>query len=158
MTNFNISTADNPTLLTPDSALETSIVEPATAESEALALVIAQAADERKGGDITVLKVATVSYLTDYFVIATGFSQAQVRAIARSIEDAVQEQYQRLPRHVEGQGDGGWVLLDYGEVIAHLFMPREREFYNLEAFWGHAERIPFAPALTLQSSLELLED
>jgi ribosome-associated protein len=113
-------------------------------DSYALALTIAQAADDRKGGDIVLLKVADVSYLTDYFVIVTGFSNAQVRAIARSIEDQVAEEWQRLPRQTPGQAEGGWVLLDYGDVIVHVFMPQEREFYNLEAFWGHAERTSFA--------------
>ena len=106
-----------------------------------LALTIAHAADERKGGNIRVLKVTDVSYLSDYFVIATGFSTAQVRAIARSIEDTVSDTLQRNPLRTEGQMEGGWVLQDYGEVIAHVFMPDEREFYGLEAFWGHAEEI-----------------
>lgn len=107
-----------------------------------LALTMAQAADDRKGGDIVMLHVAEVSYLSDYFVIATGFSSTQVRAIARSIEDAVEEQYQRLPLRMAGQSDGNWILLDYGDVIAHIFLPQQREFYSLEAFWGHAERVP----------------
>ncbi|MBF2035032.1 MAG: ribosome silencing factor [Leptolyngbyaceae cyanobacterium T60_A2020_046] len=112
----------------------------------ALARTIAQAADERKGGDIRVLYVADVSYLADYFVIVTGYSAVQVRAIARTIEDAVAEAWQRLPLRTEGQGEGRWVLQDYGEVIVHIFMPEEREFYSLEAFWGHAETVSFAAA------------
>jgi ribosome-associated protein len=111
-----------------------------------LAQAIAEAADERKGADIVLLNVADVSYLTDYFVIATGFSNTQVKAIARSIADAIEERWHRQPHNAGGKQEGGWVLLDYGDVIAHVFMPEEREFYNLEAFWGHAERIPFVPA------------
>jgi ribosome-associated protein len=117
----------------------------------ALALTIAQAAEERKGAHIRVLKVTEVSYLADYFVIVTGFSAVQVRAIARTIEDAVEEVWQRRPLNVEGQAEGTWVLLDYGEVIAHVFMPDEREFYGLEAFWGHAEVVPFP--LSIESAL-----
>jgi ribosome-associated protein len=112
-------------------------------DSYDLARAIANAADDRKGVDIVLLDVGEVSYLADYFVIATGFSSVQVRAIARSIQDAVEEDLHRLPIHVEGHGDGSWILLDYGNVIAHVFLPQEREFYNLEAFWGHAKRIPF---------------
>jgi len=119
-------------------------IEQAVADSHELALTVAQGADDRKGADIVVLKVAEVSYLTDYFVIATGFSHVQVRAIANSIEQSVQETYNRLPIHREGHKDGSWVVLDYGEVIAHVFLQKEREFYNLEAFWGHAERVAFA--------------
>lgn len=108
-----------------------------------LALTIARAADERKGSDIRILRVTEVSYLADYFVIITGFSTAQVRAISRNIEDAASDIWQRHPLHIEGQMEGGWVLQDYGEVIAHVFLPDEREFYGLEAFWGHAEEVPF---------------
>jgi ribosome-associated protein len=115
------------------------------ADSRDLAIAIARAADDRKGADIVLLKVSDVSYLADYFVVVTGFSNVQVRAIARSIEEAVDTQCQRSPLRIEGQADGSWVLLDYGDVIAHVFMPKEREFYGLEAFWGHAEQVDFAP-------------
>lgn len=113
-------------------------------ESRQLALAIAQAADDRKGSDIVLLRVADVSYLADYFVIITGFSNVQVRAIARSIEEKVETEWQQRPLRIEGQTDGNWVLIDYGDVIAHIFLPKEREFYNLEAFWGHAEQINFS--------------
>lgn len=109
-----------------------------------LALAIAQAADDRKGSDIVLLNVSDVSYLADYFVVVTGFSHAQVRAIARSIEDKLETDFQRLPVQTEGQAEGNWVLLDYGDVIVHIFMPEEREYYSLEAFWGHAERTSYA--------------
>lgn len=110
-------------------------------DSRQLALTIAAAMDDRKGGDIAVLKVSDISYVADYFVIATGFSNVQVRAIARSIEDKVETEWQQLPLRVEGFGEGSWVLMDYGDVIAHIFLPKEREFYSLEAFWGHADRV-----------------
>lgn len=116
----------------------------ANEESYKLARTIAQAADDRKGSNIVLLHVADVSYLADYFVVITGFSNVQVRAIARSVEDQVQKEWQQLPLRIEGQTDGNWVLMDYGDVITHIFMPKEREFYNLEAFWGHAEQINFS--------------
>jgi ribosome-associated protein len=65
----------------------------------------------------------------------------QVRAIAQSIEDKVETELQRRPLRTEGKGEGSWVLQDYGDVIVHIMMPKEREFYNLEAFWVHAERL-----------------
>ncbi|HEY9875689.1 MAG TPA: ribosome silencing factor [Candidatus Obscuribacterales bacterium] len=113
-------------------------------ESQNLAVTAAQAADDRKGGDIVLLKVAEVSYLADYFVMVTGFSKVQVRAISQSIQEKVETELQRQPLRMEGQAEGSWVLLDYGDVIVHILMPNEREFYNLEAFWGHAERIDFS--------------
>ncbi|MEO0541393.1 MAG: ribosome silencing factor [Cyanobacteria bacterium P01_A01_bin.105] len=117
-----------------------------------LATVIAQAADDRKAENIRILAVSGISYLADYFVIASGFSKVQVRAIARSVEAVVKENYGRHPIRTEGLGDGQWVLYDYGEVIVHIFMPREREFYDLEAFWGHAQEVPFTPSQTLAQS------
>jgi ribosome-associated protein len=113
-------------------------------ESQNLAVTAAQAADDRKGGDIVLLRVAEVSYLADYFVMVTGFSKVQVRAISQSIQEKVETELQRQPLRMEGQAEGTWVLLDYGDVIVHILMPQEREFYNLEAFWGHAERIDFS--------------
>ena len=111
--------------------------------SRSLAWTVAEAADDKKAGDIVILQVAEVSYLTDYFVIVTGFSHAQVRAIADSIEGKVEVECQRPPLRVEGRTDAAWVLMDYGDVIVHIFLPTEREYYNLEAFWGHAETIAF---------------
>lgn len=107
--------------------------------TEALVWTILQAADERKAGDIKVLQVTDISYLADYFVIVTGFSRTQVRAIADSIENQVETAYARLPLHTEGKAEGNWILQDFGDVLVHSFMPEEREFYQLEAFWGHAQ-------------------
>ncbi len=113
--------------------------------SKDLALMIAEAADDRKADNIVLLNVEKLSYLADYFVIATGFSQPQLRAISSSIEDKIEEKFQRLPIRVEGKTDGNWILHDYGDVIAHIFLPEAREFYNLEAFWGGAEKIIYNP-------------
>ncbi|MEH2262530.1 ribosome silencing factor [Nostoc sp.] len=110
-------------------------------ESGKLAATIAEAASDRKAGEILLLKVAEVSYLADYFVMMTGYSKVQVRAIAQAIEGKVETELQRRPIRTEGKIEGSWVLQDYGDVIVHIMMPKEREFYNLEAFWIHAERI-----------------
>lgn len=110
-------------------------------ESQELALISAAAAADRKAGDIVVLGVAEVSFLADYFVLVTGYSKAQVRAISQSIEDQIEAQLNRLPIRTEGQVEGNWILKDYGDVMVHIMMPKEREYYNLEAFWGHAQRV-----------------
>lgn len=127
---FVSSSAVNPALDRPDASRE-------------LAMTIAEAASDRKAGDIVLLRVAEVSYLSDYFVMATGYSRVQVRAIAQAIDDKVEEEWQRRPLRIEGKGEGTWVLQDYGEVMVHIMMPTEREFYNLEAFWGHASLLDF---------------
>jgi ribosome-associated protein len=113
--------------------------------SETLAWTIAEAADDRKADNIVLLKVEGMSYLTDYFVIATGFSKAQVRAISDSIEEKVSKKLNKNPLRMEGKSESSWVLYDYGDVIAHIFLPHEREYYDLEAFWGAAEKIKFTP-------------
>jgi ribosome-associated protein len=112
--------------------------------SQELAWKIAEVADDKKAADIAILQVEDVSYLTDYFVIATGFSKIQVRAIADAIEEKICEQFEIAPVRVEGKTEGNWIVQDYGEVIVHLFLPSEREYYTLEAFWGHAKRIEFS--------------
>ncbi|MDF5738091.1 MULTISPECIES: ribosome silencing factor [unclassified Nostoc] len=109
--------------------------------STVLAATIAEAASDRKAGEIILLKVAEVSYLADYFVMMTGYSRVQVRAIAQAIEGKVETELQRRPLRTEGKAEGSWILQDYGDVIVHIMTPKEREFYNLEAFWIHAERI-----------------
>ncbi|MEM8613200.1 MAG: ribosome silencing factor [Cyanobacteria bacterium P01_H01_bin.105] len=114
-------------------------------EALALAMAIANAADDRKAEDISILQVGDASYLADYFVIATGFTNVQVRAIARSIESTLETDHGRSPLRTEGTEEGKWVIYDYGEVIAHIFQPRERDYYDLEAFWGHVKRVEFIP-------------
>lgn len=113
-------------------------------EARGLIVTVAQAAEDRKAVDIVLLRVSEVSFLADYFAIVTGFSNVQVRAISQAIADQVEEEWQRLPLRTEGQSDASWVVMDYGDAIVHILKPQEREFYNLEAFWGHAERINFS--------------
>ena len=115
-------------------------------ESKQLAITVASAGADRKAGDIILLHVAEVSYLAEYFVLMTGYSRVQVRAITQAIEEKVEQECHRSPLRTEGKNEGTWVLQDYGDVLVHIMMPTEREFYNLEAFWGHAERIEFPAA------------
>lgn len=112
--------------------------------SQELARQIAIAADDKKAEDIVLLKVTDISYLADYFVIITGFSRTQLQAIAESVEERIEEKYDRHPVRVSGKREGNWIVQDYEDVIVHTFLPEEREYYDLEAFWGHAERIEFS--------------
>jgi ribosome-associated protein len=125
--------------------------EQSNASSQQLALTLAEAADDRKGADILILNVQDICYLTDYFVIVTGFSRTQVRALADAMQKATVEHCHRAPTHVEGQSESNWIVLDYGDAIAHIMMPDSRQFYSLEAFWGHAERFsfPLPPGVSL---------
>ncbi len=112
----------------------------ADAGSEALARMAAEACDDRKAVDIRLIRVEDISSLADWFVICTGLTDVQVRAIARSVEERLAEEVHRLPLRREGQSEGRWVLLDYGELIVHVLTPQERHFYDLESFWGHGEQ------------------
>ena len=116
---------------------------PAT-DSKELAWQIALAAEDKKAEDIVLLEVSEVSYLADYFVIVTGFSRTQLNAIAESIEERLETTFDLQPIRVSGKREGDWIVQDYGDVIAHIFLPEAREYYALEAFWGHAERIEFS--------------
>jgi len=113
--------------------------------SKELAWKIAVAADDRKADNIVLLEVGELSYLTDYFVIVTGFSKAQLKAISDSIEEKVVQEFARQPLRTSGKVDASWIIHDYGDVIVHIFLPQEREYYNLEAFWGHAQRLNYQP-------------
>lgn len=99
-------------------------------------------AQERKGGDITVLDLRHISSATDFFVIVTGRSDIQVRAIADHVLDSTRNDGNR-PDHVEGLKEGRWVLLDYIDYVVHIFHPAVRDFYRLEALWGDARSIVF---------------
>ena len=111
--------------------------------TEALAHLAAEACDDRKAVDIRLIRVDEVSSLADWFVICSGLSDVQVRAIARSVEDKLEEETGRLPLRREGQSEGRWVLLDYGEVIVHVLLPDERSYSDLESFWGHGEQVRY---------------
>ena len=128
----------------PAIAASTQYSTTSTIDSKELALEIADAAEDKKAEDIVLLKVTDVSYLADYFVIITGFSRTQLNAIAESIEERLSEKYDLHPVRASGKREGGWIVLDYADVIVHVFLPEEREYYNLEAFWGHAERYEFS--------------
>lgn len=114
-------------------------------DSESLARLAAEAADDRKAVDIRLLRVEEVTTLTDWFVVCSGLSDVQVRAIARSVEDRLELDCERLPLRREGVTQGRWVLLDYGDLIVQVLTPQERSYYDLEAFWGHGETIFFTP-------------
>lgn len=108
-------------------------------DSAAMARLAAEACDDRRAMDIVLIRVEEVAYLTDWFVICSGGSPVQVRAIARSVEETLGEKARRRPLRLEGVLEGRWVLLDYGELIVHVMGAQERRFYDLEGFWSHGE-------------------
>lgn len=105
------------------------------------ALAVAQAALEKKAYDLVVLEVEHLSSIADYFVIATGRSDVQVQAIARGIEERMRDEGNHALA-IEGLSHAHWVVLDYDDVVIHLFFEPAREFYRLESVWGDAREVP----------------
>jgi ribosome-associated protein len=95
---------------------------------------------ERKAEDVVVLDVTGISSATDHFLLATGNSDVQVKAIAEHILEELKKGGER-PEHVEGLEGGRWVLLDYIDYVVHVFHPQARQFYQLESLWGDAPRL-----------------
>ncbi|MGN8833489.1 ribosome silencing factor [Selenomonas montiformis] len=99
---------------------------------------ICKAASDKKARDIVVMDMQGLMSSTDYFVICSANTATQVRAIADNIEEKLAEQGAAF-LHKEGYREGEWVLMDYGDVIAHIFMQEAREYYALERLWGDAK-------------------
>lgn len=104
-----------------------------------------EAAQARKAEDIVVLHVGEVSSLTEYFVVCSGTNTRQTQAIADSIEERLREEGWR-PMGIEGKRMGEWVLMDYGDLVVHIFSPQKRKFFDLERLWRNAPQIPVPEA------------
>jgi ribosome-associated protein len=112
-----------------------------------LAMAAASVANENGATDIVVMDMTTLSPNFDYFVIATGTSQRQLRAIASEINHKLEGDLRDQRMHVDGYDNSSWVVLDYGTVVVHLFDQSTRMFYSLEALWGDAKRVDLAAQL-----------
>lgn len=108
--------------------------------SRSKALRIAQAALDEKADDLTILDLRKLSSSFDYFILCNATSQRRAQAIADAIGEALKPEGARL-WHQEGYQEGGWVLLDYGSVVAHIFDPDARTFYQLERLWYDAPKV-----------------
>lgn len=107
------------------------------------AQLCAQAADSKKAFDILILDLRKLTYITDYFVICSASNANQVSAIADEIGQLLARERVH-PSHVEGQAVSSWVLMDYGDVVVHIFDEQTRSYYALERLWGDAARVPVA--------------
>ena len=110
-------------------------------EIKELAILAAEAAEDKKAHDIQVLDVKELTIITDYFVICSGNSETQVNAIAAGIKDKLTEEADIHPQKMAGKQKARWILIDYADIIVHVFHKKEREFYELERMWADAERI-----------------
>jgi ribosome-associated protein len=105
------------------------------------AQLCAAGADNKKAFDVLILDIRALTSIADYFVICSGSNTTQVNAIADSIGQALAKAGVHYS-HVEGAGEAHWVLMDYGDVVVHVFEEQTRTFYSLEKLWGEAPHIP----------------
>lgn len=111
-------------------------------EIQTAALTLAQAAFDKKGADIAILDLEGLSTLTDFFVVASASNGKQAQSIADEIEDKGAE-IGFTVLHREGYHEGDWILLDFGDMICHVFSGESRDFYGLESLWKDAKVVPF---------------
>ncbi len=117
----------------------------ARCDGEALATGVARVAAEQNCDDVVVLDLRRMSPVTDFFVIATGTSDRQIRAVADTIDEHAESRgHKRFGR--SGHDLAQWVLLDYVDVVVHLFDPERRGYYDLELLWGDGRRVPWEEA------------
>ena len=115
-------------------------------EKEMTAIAV-KALDDKKGKDIKVLRTADQTTLADYFIICSGASNTQVRALADAVEEALSKAGEE-PHHIEGHRGGQWTLMDYSSVVVHIFTEEGREFYGLERLWSDAQPVDLSEYLT----------
>lgn len=108
--------------------------------SRKMAKIAYTALEEKKGEDIRVIDISGISVLADYFIIANGGNENQIRALVDSVEEALEKEGYQI-RQKEGYGLGNWVLLDFGDIIVHVFDKENRLFYDLERIWSDGKQM-----------------
>ena len=116
-------------------------------DSEKLVLEIAKVLDEKKAMDIVAIKTEEVTIVSDYFVIASGTSNTHTKSLADDVEYEIKQRLDVSPEHIEGRATG-WILLDYGTVIVHVFQHEDRDYYNLERLWADARQLDLSGVVT----------
>lgn len=112
-------------------------------QAKEMARIAFKALDEKKGEDIKIIDISGVSVLADYFIIANGNSDSQVNALVDHVEESLHQAGFQLKQR-EGQGTGSWVLLDFGDIIVHIFDKENRLFYDLERIWRDGKDVDIA--------------
>jgi len=117
-------------------------VEGVLIDSGQLARAAVDAASDKKASDVIMLDIRDLTTIADYFVICTGNNPRQINAIADAIDEQLREKRARVLNR-EGIAETGWVLLDFGDIIVHIFGPKEREYYRLERLWSEAKTVVY---------------
>jgi ribosome-associated protein len=114
-------------------------------ESKALAITAARAADDKKADDTIVLSVGELLNITEYFVVTSAPNRRLVRTIVESIEEVVGLEHDRKPLRLEGLSEAQWVLMDYGDVVVHVFVDEMRQYYEIERLYRDVPRVEWRP-------------
>lgn len=112
---------------------------PITVEAIDLARHIIDMIADKKGEDIVLLDIHGQTLIADYFILCSGTSERQIKAIIDGIKETIKRDYNKIPQNVEGESISGWMLMDYGDVVVHVFSPESRTYYDLEGFWMERE-------------------
>jgi ribosome-associated protein len=119
-------------------------ITPDTMGPERLAQLAASYAADKKAIDLRVLDLRGVSSYTDFFVVCSCNTDRQSKAIHDAVHEGLKKDHDRLPRRVEGLAESRWILMDYFDIVVHVFVPEVREFYRLEQLWGDVPRLDLA--------------
>ena len=106
------------------------------------ARIAARVADENRGRDIVILDMRELTCMFDFFVLVSGSSRRQLHAISEEIDRVLQEEHGDRRMGIEGYEESRWILLDYGDIVVHMFEPETRTYYAIEELWGQAKRVP----------------
>lgn len=123
--------------------------EPQADDLEKL-MIAARAASARKALEMVAIDIRKIASFAEYFLICAGSSTRQVQAIADEVMEKMRDERDSRPLHTEGYEAATWILLDYGDLIVHIFAEDSRQFYQLERLWRDADRIPLPEELTRQ--------
>ncbi|MCI9525882.1 MAG: ribosome silencing factor [Lachnospiraceae bacterium] len=108
--------------------------------SREMAKTACRALSEKKAEDLRVIEISEISPLADYFIIATGSNTNQIQAMVDAVDEALTKEEHQV-KQIEGNRNSSWVLMDYGDIIVHIFSQEDRLFYNLEKIWTDGKRI-----------------
>jgi len=122
-------------------APKSAVSEKSAEQARQLALTAARVAAETRGTDVKILDLRELTPVFDYFVVATGTSRRQIHAMADEIEKVVKQELHDRRRGAEGYEEGRWIVLDYGDVVVHLFDAESREYWDLEHLWSGAKNV-----------------
>lgn len=122
------------------------------------ALAAARVAELNRGRDITILDLRELTPVFDYFILVTGTSRRQLHAISEEIDDVLERDFNDKRLGIEGYAESRWILLDFGDIVVHMFDDETRAYYDLEHLWAGAKRVPYESVLAAPAAHHVVGD